>query len=52
MHHPAWELVAAQIDHEEPAPGHARPQMPVTGDGERGHTLAAVVRLGNSPWYF
>src|SRR5918912_70555 len=27
MHHPAWELVAAQIDHEESAPGHARPQM-------------------------
>ena len=39
MHHPAWEIVAAQIDHEEPAAGSARPQMPDTDDGERGHIL-------------
>jgi hypothetical protein len=39
MHHPAWELVATQIDHEESAPSQAGPQMPVTGHGERGHTL-------------
>jgi hypothetical protein len=39
MHHPAWELVATQIDHEECAPSQAGLQMPVTGHGERGHTL-------------
>jgi hypothetical protein len=36
MHHPAWELVAAQIEHEEPTAGQAGPQMPVTDDGSEG----------------
>ena len=51
MRQPARGLVAAQIDHEEPAAGHARPQITVTGDGKRGHIvphscLTVVLHVG------
>jgi hypothetical protein len=37
--------VAAQSDHQQPAAGHARRQMRVTGDGQRGHTLPQICDL-------